>query len=82
MRKIVYALQEIRKSQLAAFAEAQPGDRARFDKLIAETGDKFSFLDSALAGIGRTASVEQISEVMTSGDFTYAVQEFVQRQAL
>jgi hypothetical protein len=82
MRKIIYTLQEIRKSQLASFAEAQPSERARFDKLIAETGDRFSFLDHALGGIGRTASVEQISEVMTSGDFTYAIQEFVQRQAL
>jgi hypothetical protein len=81
MRKIIYALQEIRKSQLAAMAEAQPDKRGHFDKLIAETGDKFSFLDHALGGVGRTTSNEQLQEVMTSGDFTYAIQEFVQRMA-
>jgi hypothetical protein len=82
MRKIIYGLKEIRKGQLDAMAKAQPGNRAHFDKLIAEVDVKFGYLDQSLGGIGRSASNEQIQEVMTSGDFTYAIQEFVQRQAL
>ncbi|MCP4540678.1 MAG: hypothetical protein GY832_26365 [Chloroflexi bacterium] len=82
MSKIIYALKEIRKNQLATMAEREPGQRQLYDKRIAEVGDKFDFLSQSLRGIGRTARVEQVQEVMTSGDFTYAIQEFVQRQAL
>jgi len=82
MRKIIHTLSEIRKSQLAMQAEKMPDQRGRFDKRIAEVDTAYQFLDSGLGGVGRTASNEQISEVMTSGDFTYAIQEFVQRMAL
>lgn len=82
MRKIIYALSEIRKNRLATMAKYQPEKRQHFDQRIAEVDEQFRFLDLALGGVGRTARVEQVQEVMTSGDFTYAIQEFVQRQAL
>ena len=72
MRKIVYALKEIRKSQLEGATEARLG----------EVDELFSALDHGLNGITPTATNHQLYEVMTSADFTYAIQEFVQRKAL
>jgi len=73
MRKILYAMQEIRKAQLAE--QNVPTERLR------EVEDKFHYLDQGLNGIGKSAHPdERLAETMTSGDFTYAIQEFVQRK--
>ena len=75
MRRIIHALKELRAGQLtdAKVPEAR----------IAEVGDKFAFIDRELSGFDTGhSSGEQLAEVMTSGDFTYAIQEFVQRLAL
>ena len=73
MRKLLYAMKEIRKAQLTG---ATP-------ERLAEVDSKFQFLDANLSGAFSTgATPEQFIEVMTSGDFTYAIQEFVQRKAL
>lgn len=82
MRKILYTLSEIRKAQLDKFAKGEPSKRQFYDQRIAEVDDKFRAMDANLGGIGRSINnTELISEVMTSGDFTYAIQEFVQRQS-
>lgn len=73
MRKFLYALAEIRKAQLTD----APAER------LAEIDDKFKYLDTHLSGIyNGDYTPERFREVMTSGDFTYAIQEFVQRKAL
>jgi len=82
MRKIVYAMMKIRQNQINQAAVAGTYPAALAEKQIAEVGDKFNFLDRELSGISPTSTGEKLSEVMTSGDFTYAIQEFVQRQAL
>ncbi|MGD8498995.1 MAG: hypothetical protein PVJ86_00015 [Phycisphaerales bacterium] len=71
MRKIIYAMKEIRKSQLADMKVPQTR--------IQECEDKFAYLDAHLSGIKDQVD-ERLAEVMTSADFTYAIMEFVQRQ--
>ena len=74
MRRILYAMSEIRKHQLSE-RKVSAERLAKVDQLFAE-------LDSRLSlsrGIGETTEV--FEEVMTSGDFTYAILEFVQREA-
>ena len=73
MRRILYALMEIRKGQLS--------DRNEGNERIAECANVFEAMDRELSGI-TAGSNEQLRETMTSADFTYAIQEFVQRQAL
>ncbi|HUS95789.1 MAG TPA: hypothetical protein VMX97_03515 [Hyphomicrobiaceae bacterium] len=69
MRRIVYAMMKIRQDQLA--------DQKVSDKRIGECGDMFQEWDKSLSGI---ASSNVFREVMTSADFTYAIEEFVQRK--
>ena len=69
MRRIVYAMMKIRQDQLA--------DQKAPEKRIQECGAMFAELDKSLSGI---ASANTFKEVMTSADFTYALEEFVQRQ--
>ena len=72
MRKVLYTLSEIRKAQLDKFAKSEPSKRQFYDQRIAEVDDKFRAMDANLGGIGRSINnTELISEVMTSGDFTY-----------
>lgn len=74
MRRLVYAMKEIRKDQLR---EAEAGDQR-----IAEVDDMFFVLDRELSGIKPTGTNSALREVMISADFSYAIQEFVQRKAL
>jgi len=67
-------LKELRREQLS--------QRKAPDERIAEVGAAFDALDNALDGIRRQGESEVVAEVMTSADFTYAIQEFVQRKAL
>ena len=74
MRRILYAMSEIRKHQLS--------ERKVSAERLAQVDQLFAELDSRLSlsrGIGETTEV--FEEVMTSGDFTYAILEFVQREA-
>jgi len=85
MRKIIYLLAETRRRQLerhkASLAERnQPTELV--DRKIGEVGDMFKLLDSSLSNATPTSTNSVVSEVMTSADFTYAIQEFVQREAL
>ncbi len=84
MRKIIYILNEVRKSQLADRFKAAGTARESADTRIAEVEAAFGAMDYALDGIRRGGSMdsETLTEVMTSGDFTYAIQEFVQRKSL
>ncbi len=72
MRKLLSILKDIRQLQLR---NAQP---AR----LSEVGDFYGHLDTLLSGIKPTDANVRLEEVMTSADFTYALQEFVQRQML
>lgn len=74
MRRIISTLQEIRRLQLtkAGTAEAR----------LAEVDQKFRHFDGLLSGIKPTDTGNQLEEVMTSADFTFALQEFVQRLML
>jgi len=73
MRKIIYAMSELRKGQLA--------DAGASPQKLAEVGDMFRVLDRELDGITPTGTNAALREVMISADFTYAIQEFVQRLA-
>jgi hypothetical protein len=75
MRKILYAMKETWKDVLAQDQGAPP---AR----LAEVDDLFSVLDQELNGIRKFGTNSRLQEVMISADFTYAIQEFVQRMAL
>jgi len=74
MRRIISTLQEIRHLQLTK--AGAPATR------LAETEQKFRWFDGLLSGIKPTDTGNQLEEVMTSADFTYALQEFVQRLML
>jgi hypothetical protein len=74
MRRIVYAMKELRKLQLA--------DQGASPTRIQESVDMFHAFDRALSGIKPTGTNETLMEVMTSADFTYALEEFVQRQTI
>ncbi len=82
MRTITYAMMRIRQNQIEQAAKAGAISAQLAEKQVAEVGDKFRFLDQELSGIKPTSTNERLAEVMTSGDFTYAIQEFVQRKAL
>ena len=71
MRKILSMLQEIRQLQVKA--------KGGVDAQLAEVADKFRYFDAQLSGITPTSTGTAIEEVMTSADFTYAIQEFIQR---
>ena len=72
MRKLVYAMMKVREDQLS--------DQKASPARIAEAGDMFRFLDQELSGITPTSTNRRLSEVMISADFTYALEEFVQRK--
>lgn len=78
MRNILSMLSEIRQLQLTKAGAAA--------ERLAESAAKFVFIDQSLSGYKATGSfgseVDKLSEVMTSGDFTYAIGEFVQREML
>lgn len=74
MRRIIALMSEIRRKQLSD--QGQPESR------IQESVDLFRELDGGLSNITPTGTNERLREVMTSADFTYAVEEFVQREAI
>jgi hypothetical protein len=74
MRKIIYTLSELRKGQLSD-AGAKP-------ERLAEVAEKFKVMDRELDGVRFSRDNDTLREVMISADFTYAIQEFVQRMAL
>jgi hypothetical protein len=74
MRKIIYTLMRIRQEQLR--------ERNVPDTRIRESDDMYREFDRHLGGIKATDTNETLMEVMISADFTYAIQEFVQRMAL
>jgi len=75
VRNILNLLSHLRQNQLKE--AGAPESR------IAEAADMFAFLDGQVNGIGTSRlSNEALSETMTSADFTYAIQEFVQRKSL
>ena len=82
MRKITRVLMTTRQKQISQAVQAGLIQRPVADRRIAEVGDMFRYLDDEMSGIKAQSTVEGMSEVMTSGDFTYAIQEFVQRLAL
>ena len=73
MRKIIQLMEGVRKDQLA--------DMGASPERLQEVSDKFKFLDNELNGIRDAGSApRRLNEVMTSADFTYALEEFVQRK--
>jgi len=78
MRQILSMLTDIRELQLEK--HKAPAER------VSEMKDKFRFVDAALSGVmlnelgGFDDPETKLQEAMTSADFTYAIQEFVQRQ--
>jgi len=50
---------------------------------LSEVAEKFDWMDKQMSGISwSNPNNERLTEVMTSGDFTYAIMEFVQRKTL
>ncbi len=74
MRKIIHLMKEIRKDQLM--------DMKVSAQRIQECEDMFTYLDGAMCGIKTDKYNEELREVMTSADFTYAIMEFVERKML
>jgi hypothetical protein len=75
MRRFLGILRDIRKANLA--------ERQASPERLAEVDAKFGYLDANLNGVvAGDSTPEKFAEVMTSGDFTYAIQEFVQRKSL
>lgn len=75
MRKVMALLSDIRQEQLASAKEKGfDVSEAKFQ----EARDFFSNADKVLSGIS-TDDVGAFREVMTTGDFDYALKEFVQR---
>lgn len=78
MRKILSLMRDYRIQQL----KESKAPETRF----AEVSQMFGWLDGALSGVrlnqygGTDMPETRLQEVMTSADFTYAIQEFVQRQ--
>jgi hypothetical protein len=74
MRRIISLLSDYRAEQLRE--ENAP------DKRIQECREMFTYMDGLLSNITPTSTNSQLAEVMTSGDFTYAIQTFIQRLML
>ena len=72
MRQILSLMSEYRKAQLELHGAPETK--------IAEVGDMFRCLDKELSNLTPTATGTRMEEVMTSADFTYAIQTFVQRR--
>jgi len=78
MRRILSLLQQYRTARLKAAGAPE----AR----LTEVSSMYRFLDQSLNGVrvnefgGMDDPETKVQEVMTSADFTYALQEFVQRQ--
>lgn len=82
MRTILQKMSLIRQEQLRTAAQANPALNEQYQKRIVEVGDMFRELDSGLNGLRHQFDPAPLQEVMVSADFTYAIQEFVQRLAL
>lgn len=74
MRRILSLLKEIRREQL----KRDGLEERRGAEVIAF----FSELDQCLSAIAPTSTNNRLREVMTSADFTYALEEFVSRELL
>mgnify|MGYP001176881956 CR=1 FL=1 len=72
MRRTLAYLSELRRLSL----EKGGASAAR----ITQMREMYNWLDGALSGIKPTDTNNQLEEVMTSADFTYAITEFVQRE--
>ena len=72
MRKILALMKEYRCAELSH--RGAPNTR------LEEVGDMFRYLDAELSGFRPTSTGNKMEEVMTSADFTYAIQTFVQRR--
>jgi len=75
MRRILSLLCEIRLLQLQRNGGVQ-------ERRFGEVRDMYRYFDTALSGITPTETGYRLEEVMTSADFTYAIQEFVQRMMI
>ena len=74
MRAILSLMQEYRQAELEVGGAPE--------KRVTEMKEMFSFLDRELSFFSHsaTATGSKMEEVMTSADFTYAIQTFVQRR--
>lgn len=80
MRKVMSLLSDIRQEQLKTEKDKKeklglPFNEAKF----AEAKQFFSGADQVMSGIDPSNPSSEFREVMTSGDFEYAIMEFVQR---
>lgn len=74
MRRILHMMREIRKKALS--------DRGATSERLAQVDGVFAELDNRLSwSTDISETTEVFNEVMTSADFTYAILEFVQREA-
>jgi hypothetical protein len=74
MRTIISLMAEYRQKQL----EARGAPPAR----VQQMREMFACLDNGLSAVPVAGFDDELQEVMTSGDFTHALQTFVQRQML
>lgn len=82
MRNILQKMNLIRQEQLRTAAKANPQLAEKYNTRIAEVDSMFKEFDSGLSGLAHQYDPTPLREVMVSADFTYAIQEFVQRLAL
>lgn len=81
MRRIISTMSRIRQEQLRTLAKANPSMAGKYNRRIAEVDGMFREFDANLNGLKHQFGTDPLHEVMVSGDFTYAIQEFVQRMA-
>ena len=74
MRRMTSMLRDIRREQLKRDGLEE--------KRGAEVDAFFAELDQQLSAITPTSTSNKLQEVMTSADFTYAIEEFVSRELL
>lgn len=81
MKRILHLLSGIRQSQIQESYERV--NQVVPPKILAEVAQKFDWMDKQISGIGFAGGTpERLQEVMTSGDFPYAIGEFIQRQTV
>jgi hypothetical protein len=76
MRQILSMLREIRAERIKAAMANTNAPAEQINAKLAEVGDFFTYLDNGLSG---RVGVVRLEETMMSGDFQYALGEFVQR---
>jgi len=82
MRRILQKLNAIHRERMTTAALANPEMKEHYAKRASDGNDMFRMLNEGMDGLSHQFDPAPLQEVMVSADFTYTIQEFVQRLAL